>query len=269
MKRYGFGFALLLLAGAATVFADDLDDALAALKSAEASKNAAKVKELAATAHATAMKYEGPAPADVDKDNWAARGRYAKDVDKYSEYALYALAIQSPPATGMDLIAALEKQNPKSEYLDRPDILIVEADNALSKNQADRALGYANRLIAAANKSAPEGVSAEEWEKMRSAALGRGYWIAGVIQGQKNLYKDCDRNLRAALPLIKGNNAMMGPALFYLGVVNYNLGKMTLNKGKLLEAAKYSQESAAIQGPYQDQAYRNSIAIKAEADRMR
>jgi hypothetical protein len=75
--------------------------------------------------------------------------------------------------------------------------------------------------------------------------------------------------LRAALPLIKGNNPMLGPALFFLGVANYNIGKLTLNKAKMLEAAKFSQDSAAIQGPYQDQAYRNAMNIKTEADHMR
>ena len=77
------------------------------------------------------------------------------------------------------------------------------------------------------------------------------------------------RNLRAALPLIKGNTAMLGPALFYLGVANYNLARLTLSKAKMLEAAKFSEDSAKIAGPYQDQAYKNASLMKTEAASMR
>src|SRR5215469_2142609 len=130
--------ALALAAGVsllpAPLLADDLDDALAALKQAEPSKDAAKVKELAAAAHTTARKYEGPAPADADKESYEARQRYAKDVDHYSEYALYALASQmrSNPNVAEDLINTLEKQNPKSEYLELPEALAIEADSAVA-----------------------------------------------------------------------------------------------------------------------------------------
>ncbi len=268
MKLFALSVGLCLMAGLAV--ADELDDALAALKQAEPSKDVTKIKQLAAAVHTAALKLQGPPPADVvDKDAYEARAKYAKEVDGYSEYALFALAVQSPAATALDLIATLEKQNPKSQYLDYPELLMIQADNALSKNQLDRALGFANRLIAAANRKAPEGVSAADWEVRKNTALGRGYWIAGVVQGEKNLYKDSDRNLRAALPLIKGNNAMLGPALFYLGVANYTIGKATLNKAKMLEAAKFSQDSAAIPGPYQDRAYRNALSIKTEAGQMR
>jgi hypothetical protein len=62
---------------------------------------------------------------------------------------------------------------------------------------------------------------------------------------------------------------MMGPALFYLGVVNYKIAKATLNKAKMLEAAKFSQDAANIPGPQQSQAYTNAMNIKKEADQMR
>ena len=270
MRIPALSVALVLAASTGVAVADELEDSQTALKAALAAKDPAKVKQLAAAVHAAAQKLEAPPPADVtDKEAYQARADYAKEVDGYSEYALFALAVQSQGPTALDLISALEKQNSKSKYLDEPDVLVIEADNALAKNQTDRALGLANRLIAAGNRKPPEGVSASDWETRKTAALSRGYWMAGVIQGQKDLYKDADRNLRAALPLIKGNNAMMGPALFYLGVANYNIGKLTLNKAKMVEAAKFSQDAANIQGPYQDKAYRNAMNIKAEADKMR
>ncbi len=269
MKLFALSVGLLLIAGPITVLADDLDDALQALKDAEPSKDAAKIKQLAAAAHATAKKWEtATAPSDADKESYEARARYAKEVDTYSEYALYALAIQDSK-NAPDLTTTLEQENPKSKYLEMPDLLSILADNALSRKQTDRALSYANRIIATAGKKAPEGISDAEWERTKSAALGRGYWIAGVIHGDQGKYKDADRELRAALPLIKGNNAMLGPALFYLGVANYNLSNMTANKAKMVEAAKFSEQAAAIAGPYQDQAYKNSNAMKAQADKMR
>ncbi len=269
MKLFALSVGLVLLAGPAIVLADDLDDALAALKAAEPSKDVAKIKPLVAAAHETAKKWEtATPPSEADKENYEARARYAQEVDTYSEYALYALAIQDSK-NAPDLAATLEKQNPKSKYLEMPDLLVVLADNALSRKQTDRALSYANRIIADAGKPAPNGIEAAEWERTKTASLGRGYWTAGVILAEQQKFKDADRDLRAALPLIKGNNAMLGPALFYLGVANYNLGNMTLSKAKMQEAAKFSEQSAAIAGPYQDQAYKNSSAMKARADQMR
>jgi hypothetical protein len=251
--------------------ADDLDDALAALKQAEASKDAAKIKELAVAAHAVAKKYEGPAPADAEKEAYAARTGYAKDVDHYSEYALYALAIQmrSDPKVAADLINTLEQQNPKSDYLDMPEALAIQADIAVSRKQTDRAIAIANRMIAAANRKPAEGTSAADWERIKGATLGQAYFVIGTGNCERNRFVDSDKALRAALPYIKGNNAMMGPALFCLGVDNYNLANLTNSKARMLEAAKFSEESAAIPGPTQDQAYKNSIAMKQAADRMR
>jgi cytochrome c556 len=271
MKIAVLGSTLVLLAGAlwtpACLRADDLDDALAALKQAEPSKDAAKVKELAAAAHATAKKYEGPAPADADKESYEARQRYAKDVDHYSEYALFALAVEkrSDPKLAMDLINTLERQNPKSDYLEMPDALEIQVDSAVGSKQTDRAIALANRMIADANKKPPEGTTAADWERIK----GKGYYILGTTACERNKFAEADRDLRSALPLIKGNNGMLGPTLFCLGVVNYNLANLTNSKAKMLEAAKFSEQAAAIPGPTQDQAYKNSIAMKQAADRMR
>jgi len=268
MKLSAMSVALLLMAGPATVFADDLDDALEGLKQAVASKDAAKTKQLAGEAHALAKKYEAPPAADADKESYEARARYAKDVDTYSEYSLYAIAIQSDAKTAADLAATLEAQNPKSKYVETPTVLSILADSALSRKQTDRAIGYANRMVAAANKKPSEDLTAD-WERTKDAALGRGHFIIGSAACERNQYKASDTSLRAALPFIKGNNAMMGPALFCLGVVNYNLANMTASKAKMVEAAKFSEQAAAIPGPTQDQAYKNSMAMKAAADKMR
>jgi hypothetical protein len=90
-----------------------------------------------------------------------------------------------------------------------------------------------------------------------------------VIHGAKQQWMAADKDLRAALPLIKGNDAMLGAALFHLGMANYNLGKMTNSKAKVLEGAKFSEDCAKITGPFTDQAWHNAQAMKTEAGQMR
>lgn len=303
MKLPALSLAILLLAGPA-VAAGTLDEGMQALKDAVAKKDVDQVKkqapELYAQAHEAAAE---PAPTDADeKGAWTNRVEFAKSVEEYSEYALYATAVQSPAETQVELFATLEKMSPKSKYLDEgygaylvalnqtgasakvlpmaekalanfpenEDLLLLLADSALSKNNPDRALALANRVIAAYNKhTKPEGMSAADWDKKKSAGLGRGYWIAGVVYGAKNQYVNCDKDLRAALPLIQGNAAMTGPALFFLGMANYNLGKMTNSKAKVQEAAKFSEQSAAIPGAYADQARHNALVMRDEAAKMR
>jgi tetratricopeptide (TPR) repeat protein len=219
----------------------------------------------------------------------------------YAEYALFATALESPAATLADLVSTLEQQNPKSKYLDaaygpylvalsqtgasakipaiaekalvnfpeNADLLLLLADTSVNRKQPDRALTYANRLVAVlAKHPKPEGMAAAQWERKRNSSMGRGYWIAGVIYGERNQYVNADKNLRSALPLIEGNEAMMAAAYFYLGMANYQLGKMTLSKARILEAARFSQQSAAINSGFADQARHNALVMKAEADRM-
>ena len=103
--------------------------------------------------------------------------------------------------------------------------------------------------MAALNKrTKPEGMSAANWERKRSAALASGYWIAGVVQAEKGVYFQADKDLRAALPLVGGNEAGKATALFYLGLANYQLGKMTMKKALVLDGVQFSQQAAAIQG---------------------
>ena len=78
-----------------------------------------------------------------------------------------------------------------------------------------------------------------------------------------------DKDLRTALPLIKGNDAMTAQALFILGMANYNLGKMTNSKAKVLEGAKFSEDCAKITSQFTDQAWHNAQVMKTEAGQMR
>jgi len=304
MKLRALSVALMLLAGPVVAVADDLEDAVKGLKDAAAKSDVNAVKKLAATIRPmTAKMVAEPAPKAADeKKAWEAHIAFAKDSRLYVESALAGTALQSQPAVLVDLISTLEQLNPKSKYLNQAygpylvaldktgaaakipaiaekalvnfpeseDLLLYMADAAMIRKQPDRAIGFANRLTATLSKRAkPEGVAAADWERKRSAALAHGYYIAGVITAEKGQYIPADKNLRAALPLIQGQPTMLGPALFYLGMANYQLGKMTLSKARVLEAAKFSEQSMAIPGAYQDQARHNALVMKDEAARMR
>ena len=305
MVRCALVVAFLLGTGSAAVAAD-LDSSYQALKDAQAKKDPAEVKKAAADAYAAGKEVAAEAApqstAADDQDAWKKRVAYGKEVEEAAEYALYATAIQAQPAEMVDLMSTLEQQNPKSKYLDQgyavylyalaktgaeakvpavaeaglknfpdnPDLLMVLANSALERKQADRAGAYGKRLVAAAGKRAkPEGVDAAEWEKQKAAFLGRGYFIAGMVSAQKNLFIDADRSLRAALPYIKGDKGTEAAALFTLGLVNYQYGKMTLSKAKVLDAAKFSEQCAQIEGPYQQQAWHNVQIMKDDAGKMR
>ncbi len=300
MKLCVLGMTVVLLAGPAV--ADKLDDDFQSLKDAVGKKDATQVKSLTAElAPIVKQALAVPAPTgDDDKKAWTDHIAYVKSVEEYCQYALFATALQGSPEEKVDLISTLEQQAPTSKYLDEaygpylvalnqtgaaakipaiaakavehfpnnPDLLSVMMDSTYGK-QNSRALTYAERLIAVLGKPKPEGVSAEEWERLRSANLGRAHWMAGVIHCSSQTWAAGDRELRAALPLITGNAAMAGPALFYLGMADYQLAKMTNSKAKMLEAVKFSQQSAAIPGPLADQARHNAIVMQSEADRMR
>ena len=295
--------AILLIAPAFAV-AQDLETSYQSLQDAVAKGDAALVKKVGGEALVLARQAGGEQPptGDEEKAAWTSRVEYAKSVEAYTEYALFAVAVKSAPATTVDLMATLEAQNPKSKYLDQgyanylyalgqsggtakiptvaekgltnfpdnEDLLMVMMDHTRSTKQNDRAITYANRLVAAVGKHGkPENLTAADWEKKRTNALMRGYYTAGVLAGEKGQDSAADKSLRAALPLIQGNNALLAPALFYLGRSNYNIAKATASKARMLEAAKFSDQCAAITSEYAEQAYKNALIMKTEAGKMR
>jgi tetratricopeptide (TPR) repeat protein len=303
MKVSVLSFAVLLIAGPLVAVPDDLDDAFQSLKDAESKKDAGQVKKKAAETRALARQVTAASvPEGVDKEAWAKRAAYARDIELYTEYALYATATQAPAATAVDLLSTLEQENPKSKYLDEAypryfgalnqtgqaakipaiaekaiahfpeneDLLLVLADTALNRKQNDRALGHAQRLVAALGRhSKPEGMPAADWERKKNVALGRGHWIAGFVHSERKEYFQADTDLRAALPLMKGDEATLAAVLFHLGLVNYQIGRLTLNRARVVEAARFSDQAAAINGPLAQQAWRNGGVMRAEAAKMR
>ncbi len=303
MRLSPFPFVCAFLAGAFLAFPADLDTSFQALREAVSKKDPAQVKTLAAETHALAREaLATPAPSEESgKDAWTKSQAYAKDVDLFTEYALYATAVASPPETTLDLLDTLEQQNPKSRYLDpawahyflaltktgqaakiprvaekelvnfpeNEDLLMVLTDDALSKNRVTTAGPMAERLLAVMKRhSKPEDVTAADWERKKSMSLTRAYWIAGMAHAEKTEYTLCDQDLRSALPLVKGSESMLASTLFYLGVCNYHVGRQAMDRARLLEASKFSEQAAAIRSPFQRQAWTNAHLMKAEADKM-
>jgi hypothetical protein len=220
---------------------------------------------------------------------------FAKQIDVYTEYSLSTAAIESPDKA-IDLVDTLLAQNPKSQYLAQCAGVYLAA---LGKQGADKQIAGANKLAAGApnseevlfvlmngnrarnpaaahthavkliavlkSKPKPQGVAEGDWESRKSAMLGSAYFIAGVVEGDKmQAWADCDRNLRAALPYVSKDPVSAAAAYFYLGLANYQLGKMIGDKTKIQEAVKFSDQAAAIKSPYQSQAFNNSLLMKRE-----
>jgi hypothetical protein len=280
--------------------ANELDDAYQKLKDAQTAKDPDAVKKAAVeTAKLAKAEETGPKLEGFSEEDWPKRVEYAKGLGTLSEYALATTAAQAgmAPAKVVELTEALMAMNPKSTYLDLASnaylgalgkmggadkeiegatkivagspneqyALMTLADNLISKNRSDQAYTYATRLVSVMkSKAKPEGYSDEEWNRVKSTMLSRGYYDAGVAGCVRQIWKDCDTNLRAALPMISGQAAMTGPAYFYLGVANYQLSKITTDRTKLQEALKFEQQSAAISGPMQGQAQRYVTVMQNE-----
>jgi hypothetical protein len=295
--------AVFLLSGAVIAAEADLESSYTALQGAVQKNDATQVKKLAAetsTLARQAAKEEAPDTEEAKKD-WETRIARAKDIDAFTEYALYATAVQSSAETTIDLIATLELQNPKSKYLEEayapyfvaltktgaaakipvvaekalanfpnnPDLLLILAENAQAAKRTDRAGVYGARLVAAIGKrTKPDTISAAEWERKKSTMLGRGYWYAGIAASARGDYFNADKNLRAALPLIAGNEEMVGAALFNLGVSDYQLGHQAMDRKLLTDAARFSDEVAKMKSPFARQAWTNANLIRQEIDRL-
>jgi len=277
MKKLLTGLTLAFLLSHVVLAADDDPDTVYATlqKAVDDKKPAAEVKPLAVQVIKMTAKVTGDAEAT----------KHAQEMSKYAEYQLLTLGIAGPAAATIEMIGALEDANPKSEYLPSgyptylaalgaakagpaaekaltsfPDdlyLLNIAANDAFSKQQNDRALGYARRALASKAKE-PEGMS-----------LGGMHFIAGMVYGSKNQFFECNRELRAAVPSLTGDNERLARAYYFLGVSNYQLGRTGLNKNQVLEGQKYADQAAALNSSVKSQAYQLSQTIKVDAARMR
>lgn len=278
---------------------DDLDAAYANLKAAEKKNDPdAVIKWSAATSAAAKKTVAAPKPADADEDTWKKSIDYAKQLDTYSEYAVYASALQTQdPAKVLALGDALEAHNKDSQYLPgmlgkyaaagrqgnqvekaaafgerayarnqvNDDMLLLMAEQSMNKQQFEKTEAYAGKAlesVGAAQK--PEGVSDADWQKKKDGTLGVAYWMQGVALSSQSKFPQADKALRASLPFIKDNQYLLGGATFHLGLANYRMAKEGKNAKLAVDALKFSQQSAAIKSPFQEQAAKNVKVIQTE-----
>lgn len=270
----------------------DLSAALKSLKDAEAKKDPDEVKKWSdQTAQIAQKTIDSPQPKEEDEAaEWKKQVDYAKQVSTYADYALYAMALQTAdPKKKIELIEALEKRNPKSEYLaqaarqrfiayqqagdnakalafaekslaagqEDPEMLLVVAYSNLQKKQPpEKVASYTDKIIAITAKPKPEGVSDADWEKQKARLAGTAHYIAGVSYFGANKFAPADRELRQALPLID-NSDMKAETLFDIAMANYKMQKVA-------EALRYYQQCAAIKSRYQAQAAKNVAVIKSQ-----
>jgi tetratricopeptide (TPR) repeat protein len=273
--------------------ADDLETALATLKAAEVKKDPDLVKKWSNTTGQIAQKViAAPQPKDEDEEEWKKRVDYAKQVNTYSEYALYAGALQTTdPRKKAALIETLEQRDPQSQYLGQvkpmlfqayrqagdndkavavgekilatdqsnEDMLLVVADSHLQKGtEPDKVVAYSTKLIDVMNtKSKPEGMSDADWENRKKTISGLAHFMIGKQSFNQKKYGPADKELRVALPLVEGNQDLKAETLFLLGFSNYKMENIT-------EALKFNQQCAAIKSRFQAQAAKNVTVIRSQ-----
>lgn len=282
---------------------EDVEMAHGCLKAAEAKKEPDAIKKWAVLTSESARKVaQSKKPEDEDEEEeWKRRVDFAKQLDVYTEYSLYAAALQvTDPRKKIELVETLEQRNPESQYLPQArgqyflalrqtgdvakavevaekvletdqtneDMLLVAADYYLNqKKDQDKALQYASKLVEVMeSRPKPEGMSAEDWEKSKNQKLGYGHWLMGIIYGAQGKHPQADKHLREALPALKDierNEQLLAAAYFYLGVANFRLGDAGGENSRIIDALKFSQACAAIKGPYQAQAQKNISAIQS------
>lgn len=271
----------------------DMDVAYYALKAAVAKNDVAETKKWSARTSEVARKNASSIkPTDDDSKQQA---EYAKQVNEYSEYALYVVALKAQPKDAVDLVDTLIKQNIKSQYLPEvanfyfatltkageggkicgaaermavdknAEAMLQAADCNWRGNKAAGVISWAGKAAEAANsRTKREGQSDSDWASQKSLLVGTANFYTGVGNTMDMRYGPANRALRAALPAIKGNQALYAIALFDLGLANYSLGKPIGDKAQMREGLKFFQESAGIASPMQDQAARNAKLVLAE-----
>jgi hypothetical protein len=286
------------------ILAADPDDVAVAesnLRAAEGKKDAAALRKYAAaTAAAAARLTASPKPADEEAaEAWSRNVSYSKTAATYAEYALSAAALSAAdPDTRIAMSEALEKLNPKSQYMaplfaplmaayqqkgnNARALQVAEIGLAADPNNDDMLLfaasqyyegmkdkakvtSYAKRLVATLPaKTAPQGIDPDAWAKNRDFKLGIAQWMLGVMASNESRWADADSHLRAALPLIKDNKDLAAETLFHLGLANYKIGDPKQDKNRILEALRFNQECANIPGRFQAQARKNVAAIRSQ-----
>ena len=128
--------------------ADDLDAAHQNLKAAEAKKDPDLILKWAGETSAIARKVvASKQPTDADEvEAWKKSVDFAKQLDTYTEYSLYAAAVQTTdPRKRIELGDALSARNPKSQYM--PQVATVEFAAYSQLGDPAKQLAFAEKTL--------------------------------------------------------------------------------------------------------------------------
>jgi hypothetical protein len=284
--------------GLLAVDPNDVDSAHDAQKAAEAQNNSELIIKYAELAWDLASRtLEAPKPANPDAlPDWTKQTAFAREVLDYSEYALASLAgAQTDDGKRAELTQALQQRNPQSRFLvltkkptvielaslnpreaiqlaeeglvkdpDNIDFLMTIADHDMGlERNLPQVLTYSLHILELVQgKPQPPDITAEEWEKKKAKFTGWASWMAGVIYGKQARYGFADRYLRAALGYIQGEHRLLAAAYFYLGYANYALAGELADKGRAIEAVKFSKQCADMDSPFRSLALKNLQALR-------
>jgi tetratricopeptide (TPR) repeat protein len=274
--------------------ADDLDAAHQNLKAAEAKKDPDLIRKWSNQTSQIAQKViQSTQPADADEvDAWKKRVDFARQLDTYTEYSLYSGAMQTQdPRKRIEMADALTARNPKSQYLpalvelrfnsyrqlgdnagalaaaektletdqSSEDMLVFVAyQYAEKKRDPDKVIAYAAKIVELMDtKKKPEGVSDDDWAKKKKTMSGVAHNMSGKTLFEQKKLAPADKELRAALPLVEGNDLLKAETLFYAGLVNYQMKNLS-------DALKFNQQCAAIKSPFQAQATKNASVMRQQ-----
>jgi tetratricopeptide (TPR) repeat protein len=273
---------------------DDIEAVFLNLKAAEAKKDPDLVKKWSGLTSQAASKIAAtPQPGNEDEvAAWKKQAEYAKQLNSYSEDALYRTGLQTTdPRKKVELSQALAQQNPQSEFMskmavvefdgyrklgdgdkaaaaaeralasdkDNEELLLFVADNYLQKKrEPEKVLAYSARIVdLMKSKPKPDTVDDASWEKRKAVMTGLANWIAGSVYVNQNKFAQADKSLRAALPLVGDNDQLKAGVLFYLGLSNYKLNRVQ-------DAVTFNKQCAAIKSPFQAQAQKNLAVMQSQ-----
>jgi tetratricopeptide (TPR) repeat protein len=124
----------------------------------------------------------------------------------------------------------------------------------LSQPAPDKAGGYAQKAVTAApNVKKPEGIDDAVFKKTMDGQLGMDHLILGYANLMKNKLAPAINELKLSVPLLEGNPAFQGRALYYLAFAyeksypaNHRAALDALNKGVTLPGPFQGQSQALL-----------------------
>ena len=278
---------------------DETEAALQALKASEVKKDLEGVKKYSELSSKLGRKEAAlPQPKEADEiERWKEEVSYAKQVDIYSEYALYRVFLEhNDNKLRAEFRDIMLQRYPHGEYGDKlTDILFLAytqtqqndkamalAENTLATTQTNEEMllwvmdeysktkrepekihQYSEKLVQLmGGKPKPDAIDEATWNGRKVQLIGLAHYMNGKQYFNEQNYAQVDTELRGAVPAVESNPAAKGEVLYLLGFANYNLKKAQ-------EAANFYRQCAAIQNEYQEQAAKNLAVIKKENPKIK